>query len=243
MPLAALEVDGVRYRVDYCGHDQPLAAWLDLGPPRTFAPWRLRQHLAALDGACEVRDGELDLDAGAYAASMLGGLEDVPTWGRLALWWAAGGPLREPPPGYALRPWSLLERAAALRAATDRAAGTFHVGRFLSLLLSTCVTRTGGPDPLDLPLVHGGPLLAAACRLCAPQPLIPPELDDPALRRLTTRVCAALGWSPARVWQTPAGEIDQVLALLGRAPEPPPPRSLSRLAGLPDTHTIRIEDD
>lgn len=243
MGLATLEVDGLVYRLDYAGHDRPLVARLGEDSVIALQPWRLGQHLLALDRALAVDRGELALDAERYAAQVLAGAGEVARWGPLALWWAAGAANEGPPQGYALRPWTLLERAGAVRAARDAEAGGFHVGRYLSMLVACCVQRAGGGEPLALPMCHGGPLLAAVCRLCAPEPLLPPAVDDPALRSLTMRVCAALGWSPARVWQTPAGEIDQLVALLERAPASRPRARLSALADLPDTRTIHVEDD
>lgn len=243
MGLTTLEVDGLVYKLDYHGHDRPLAARLGEDLALELQPWRLGQHLVALDQALAVDRGGLALDDAAYAAQVLAGAGEVTRWGPLALWWAAGAANEGPPQGYALRPWTLLERASAVRAARDPETGGFHVGRYLSMLVACCVARAGGGEPLALPMCQGGPLLAAACRLCAPEPLLPAVMDDPALRALTMRVCTALGWSPSRVWQTPAGEIDQVLALLDRTPASRPRPKLSALADLPDTHTIHFEDE
>lgn len=245
MTTAILDVNGARYGLDYHGHDQPLHAWTDEHELR-LSPWLLGQHLAALGQTTRVDDGALGLDAGAYAAQVLGPalqqVDAVARWGPLALWWAAGAEPEAPPATYMLRPWTMLERASAVRAALDPETGAFQVGRYLGMLVACCVQRVSGPDPLALPMARGGPLLAAVCRLCAPEPLLPPVVADPALRRLTLRICAALGWSPARVWQTPAGELDQLLALLDDTPVTRPRPRLSTLADHRDTHTIEIDD-
>lgn len=236
-----LDVDGVAYDLDYRGHDVPLAARDADGGSLELQPWRLGQHLAALGHAARVVDGALTLDAEVYAAHVLGDADRVARWGPLALWWAAGA-AAEPPPGHAVRPWTLLARASAVQAACDRDTGAFAVGRFLERLVADCVTAQGDGDPLALPMLRGAPLLAAACRACAPEPLLPPGLADPALRRLTLRVCTALGWSPAQVWRAPAEEVDRLLALLDQAPAPRRPSSVSSLAGLADTHTLHFDD-
>lgn len=240
MTTTTLDVDGVRYGVDYHGHDLPLHAWTDDAELR-LAPWLLGQHIAALGHASRVEDGELGLDAEAYAAQVLGSADAVARWGPLALWWAAGAS-EDRPAAYTIRPWTTLERASAVRAALDPDTRAFHVGRYLSMLIACCVQRTSGVDPLALPMTRGGPLLAEVCRMCAPEPLLPPVVDDPALRRLTLRICTTLGWSPARVWQTPAGEIDQLLALLDEQPEARPRARLSALDRFPDTHTIQLDE-
>lgn len=243
MAAATLEVDGVCYDLDYDGHDQPLAARAAGGAVIRLAPWRLDQHLRALGHAARASGGELSLDAAAYAEQVLGDAELLAQWGPLALWWAAGAGDAAVSPACSLRPWTLLERAGAVQAALDPETGRFDTGRFLSLLLAACVRWNGGTDPRTLPIAQGGPLLATACRLCAPEPLLPPAVDDPALRELTMRVCAALGWSPAQVWQADAVEIDRIVALLDRAPGRRPTHGLSTLADLPGTTTIRIDED
>lgn len=242
MSSARLEVDGVTYDLDYLGHDRPLAAWTADGEALHLEPWRLGQHLAALGHATRVHGEALALDPTIYAAHVLGDADAIARWGPLALWWAAGAADPDPPPGYRLRPWSLLERACAVQAALDPSTDSFHVGRFLTALVADCVLWAGLVDPLALPLTRGAPLLAAACRACAPEPLLPPATADPALRRLTLRVCAALGWSPAQVWRCPAGEVDQLLALLDLDPPSRPRPGLSTLAGLADTHTFNFEE-
>ncbi|MBL9106683.1 MAG: hypothetical protein JNL82_37525 [Myxococcales bacterium] len=141
-----------------------------------------------------------------------------------------------------LRPWSLLARAEAVAAARDPHTGSFAVGRFLARLVGDCVAPTSSPDPLALPLVHAAPLLAAACRACAPPELLPPPLADPALRRLTVQLCRLLGWTPTQVWRAPADEVDRLVALLAHTTtDPPRPSPASALAGRPGTHTLQFE--
>ena len=90
MTTAILDVNGARYGLDYHGHDQPLHAWTDEHELR-LSPWLLGQHLAALGQTTRVDDGALGLDAGAYAAQVLGPalqqVDAVARWGPLALWW------------------------------------------------------------------------------------------------------------------------------------------------------------
>ena len=152
MARVHLEVDGLRYLLEYAGHAAPLTAWTD-GEPLQLQPWRLGQPLAALDHAARVRDDRLELDPAAYAAQVLTHAivraDDHPDpadpeallarWGPLALWWAAA-PHELPPQGSTLRPWTLLERAAAVHDALDPATATFCVGRYLGALLDRCVT-------------------------------------------------------------------------------------------------------
>jgi len=248
--ITRLDVDGVVYDLDYRGHDRPLVARTADGELH-LQPWRLGQHLAALGHAARVDEHGLVLDAETYAAHVLGGAELVALWGPLALWWAAGA-VDAPPeqasrplgPEHDVRPWSLLARASAVQAALDRETGAFAVGRYLARLVADCISISDRSDPLALPMLSGAPLLAAACRACAPEPLLPPALADPALRRLTLRVCTALGWSPAQVWRAPAEEVDRLIALLDQADSGAPRRSpsVSALAGLADTHTLHFDD-
>lgn len=251
MARVHLEVDGLRYLLEYAGHDAPLTAWTD-GEPLQLQPWRLGQHLAALDHAARVRNDRLELDPAAYAAQVLTHAivraDDHPDpadpeallarWGPLALWWAAA-PHELPPQDSTLRPWTLLERAAAVHDALDPATATFCVGRYLGALLDRCVT--GGPPPRSLPMPRGAPLLAAIADLCAPLPLLPEVLGDPTLRRITLRLCTALGWSADQVWRTPAPEIDRLLALLDHETSRRPRPGLSALAAHPDTRTLEFD--
>lgn len=243
MPRTRLDVDGVPYDLDYLGHDQPLIAWSADGERRLLAPWRLDQHLAALGHATRVDHGALALDPAAYAAHVLGDADAVARWGPLALWWAAGAVVGDPPELPPVRPWSLLERASAVQAALDPDTGAFSVGRFLARLVADCVPHAADADPLALPLARAAPLLAAACRACAPPQLLPPALADPALRRLTVHLCRTLGWTPTQVWRTPVDEVDRLLALLEHADAAPvrPPARISALAGQPGTHTLQFD--
>jgi hypothetical protein len=59
----------------------------------------------------------------------------------------------------------------------------------------------------------------------------------------TLRLCQALGWTPARVWATPAAEIDRLLRMLDLVQPAAPPRPPPRLADHPDATVIRIDDD
>lgn len=82
-------------------------------------------------------------------------------------------------------------------------------------------------DDEDEALLQGGP----AARECAAR---------------TLRLCQALGWTPARVWATPAIEVDRLLRLLDLVqPSATAPRPASRrsLAEHPDATLIRIDDD
>lgn len=244
MGLATLEVDGVVFHLDYRGHDARLEAHFGGEAALRLEPWTLGRHLLALDRAARAREGRLELDPAVYAAQVLGEEALLDPWGPLALWWAAGEADGPVPDGYELRPWTLLERATAVQAALDPRSGAFHVGRYLGVLLAACVRPRGGPEPTTLPASRGLPLLAAAARLCAPEPLVPAVARDPAFQQLTLRICQALGWSPARVWQSPVGEIDQILALIEGAPAPARPTARRpSLADRPDTTTIRIDDD
>lgn len=250
MARVHLEVDGHRYLLEYAGHDRPLTAWAD-GEPLQLEPWRLGQHLAALGHAARVRDARLELDPAAYAAQVLTHAivraDDHPEppallarWGPLALWWAAAG--HDPaPPDYTLRPWTLLERAAAVRDALDAATATFSVGRYLAALLDHGIRPGDAPPPHSLPMSRGAPLLAATADLCAPPSVLPDVLEDPTLRRITLRLCTALGWSADQVWRTPAPEIDRLLALLDHETTRRPRPGLSALAALPDTRTLEFD--
>ena len=82
-------------------------------------------------------------------------------------------------------------------------------------------------DDEDEALLQGGP----AARECAAR---------------TLRLCQALGWTPARVWATPAIEVDRLLRMLDLVqPSAAAPRPAGRrsLADHPDATLIRIDDD
>lgn len=193
----------------------------------------------------------------------------------VALWWAAGGdaPLPAPPAegdwldlGSArarLRPWTERQRLTALDASLDAdepdsadpdtadVPGTFDPVGYLDAMVRASLTVLDGPVPLArLDARATAVLLHATVALN-----VLDETDDtllqggPAAREAaarTLRLCRALGWTPARVWATPATEVDRLLRLLDLI-EPPRP-TLARpgrrgLADHPDATVIRFEDD
>lgn len=190
----------------------------------------------------------------------------------LALWWAAGGDDPLPPApaegewltlgpsgdsgGEArarLRPWSERQRLSALNAslAADGDASWFDPVTYLDGMVRASLQALDSTTALDdLDARATAVLLHAtvALNLCDDEDEALLQ-GGPAARECaarTLRLCQALGWTPARVWATPAIEVDRLLRMLDLVqPSAAAPRPASRrsLAEHPDATLIRIDDD
>jgi hypothetical protein len=264
-------IDGQELTLAFRGFDALLQATAPDGASVTLQPWRFGRHLAALDRCATATAEGLALDAPAFAREVLrdSGVpaEAAPAFEGLALWWASGGGQAQPatvadghyrcgPVRAQLRAWSGGERMTALAASRtqDEDGGLrFHPGRYLRAMLAASVQALEPPGTAleELDAAAGQSLLQAvlALNVADPAELAASPLYAPEAARQTLRLCRELGWTPSRVWATPAAELDRLDALLDRAapaaaaaPAPAPMRS-SRLADQPDAVVIRIEDD
>ena len=103
----------------------------------------------------------------------------------------------------------------------------------------------------DLDAGAAATLIAAVISINMPEAPLPVDslkrdsLFSVEQSRSTLRLCAALGWTPSKVWQTSAAEVDRMLALLDRV-QPEPSSQFSRQPGLanqPDAVVIHFEED
>lgn len=270
MPRLALHLPGQPCTLDFEGFGRPLGVTAGALHLR-LAPWTYRRHLDTLRTCLHAADGELALDSARLADAVLNapqlGAPERRRLDPLALWWAAGGdaplpdapatdawlPLGDGPVRARLRPWRERQRIAALDAALgDGGDGPawFDPVAYLDGMVRACLQQLDGPVALDdldsratAVLLHA----TVALNLDAGE-------DDrllaggPAARECaarTLRLCRALGWTPARVWATPAAEVDRLLRLLDlvqpAAPARPPDGR--GLADHPDATVIRFDDD
>jgi hypothetical protein len=262
---AVVEVDGRPFSVQLGEPGAPLEVEASTGERVRLLPWRLDEHLRALERHVDASEQGLRFDHQGLARDVLrrsevpAALFDELT--PLALWWAVGGASEAPSPeGWVragplrakLRPWTLAERAKAVSASTTvRADGSreFSLERYLHEMVSTSVTAV---EPSGQELSSGGAaLLDAVVALNTAggreedRWVSARSEDGKALARTTLRLCRALGWTPSQVWSTPAPEIDRLLTLLD-ATELPVQRAAHRRVGLadhPDAVVIQVEDD
>lgn len=266
-------IDGREFTLAFQGFDAPLRATAPGGRCVTLQPWRFGRHLAALDRCARATPTGLALDTAAFAREVLhdSAVPDAHAddFHGLALWWASGG--QEPPATAAadgdvccgavrarLRPWSGGERLAAVAASREQdgeGGSRFHLGRYLRAMLACSVQALEPPGTVldELDAATGQSLLQAvlALNVADPAAIAASPLYEPEAARQTLRLCRELGWTPSRVWATPAAELDRLDALLDRAapeaapvPAPAPAmRRSPRLADQPDAVVIRIEDD
>ncbi len=263
-------IDECAFPVSFRGFQEPMEVRVADGAVVEFLPWTCAQHLAALDRHLGAVAEGLQFDAKAFSQEILSA-SGVP--GRvteelmpLALWWAAGGEEKPPeavadgtlPVGKArfrLRPWTSGERLQALAANLNSDAnGTpvFRVAGYLMAMLRASATVL---EPAGTPLEEMDSQTTAALIAAVVNLNVPKAWDEEVTARLaagsqetavnTLRLCRALGWTPSQVWNTPAPEVDRLLALLDHvAPHSPPAqRRAPGLADHPDAVIIHIEDD
>ena len=266
MSRLALDLSGTPCLLDFEGFHRPLGITA-AGTAFSLAPWTYRRHIDTLRASTRAAGSDIRLDTRHLAAAVLAGLELPDALARalepLALWWAAGGDDALPaaplegdwldlgPAGRArLHPWSERQRFAALSAALEGDGDDtwFDPVAYLDAMVRASLLVLDGPAPLDdVDARATAVLLHATVALNVTRDEDEALLEGgPAAREWaarTLRLCQALGWTPARVWATPAAEIDRLLRLLDLVRPPARPARAPRLADHPDATVIRIDDD
>lgn len=265
-----LNLDGTAYRLAFAGFHRPLGVTTGTRTV-TLPPWTYRRHMDTLRACTAPSTSGLRLDSHILCDAVLSGVEADDAarheLAPIALWWAAGGdaPLAQPsaegewldlgsydnPARVRLRPWTEHQRLAALDAALSDGLNEdawFDPVRYLEGMVEATVAALDAPAGLDdLDARATALLLHATVALN----VIDEEADHllqggEAARQCaarTLRLCQMLGWTPTKVWATPAAEVDRMLRMLDLLqPAPQTPRRRS-LADHPDATVIRIDDD
>ncbi|MCY1021003.1 hypothetical protein [Pyxidicoccus sp. MSG2] len=270
---SSIEVDGRRFSVQVGNPGGALEVDTSTGERVRLRSWSFEEHLRALDRHASADEQGLRFDAGGFARDVLRD-SGVPApldeeLAPVALWWATTG-------GYApgsgvqadgwvragsvrarLRPWTFAERSRALsESLTPRTGGgqELSLERYLRAMLSASVVALEPPG-LELMMLDGATtaaLLEVAVALNdsgerdEDRRMKAADADGQKLARTTLRLCKALGWTPSQVWETPAAEVDRLLALLEvaepSAPVSAPVRRAPSLADHPDAVIIQVED-
>ncbi|WP_164002675.1 hypothetical protein [Pyxidicoccus caerfyrddinensis] len=268
-----IEVDGRRFSVQVGTPGGALEVDTSTGERVRLRRWSFEEHLRALDRHASADEQGLRFDTEGFALDVLRdsgvpaplGEELAP----VALWWATTG-------GYApgsevqadgwvragsvrarLRPWTFAERSKALSESLTPSAGggqELSLERYLRAMLSASVVALE-PSGLQLTMLDGATtaaLLDVAVALNnsgerdEDRRMKAADADSQKLARTTLRLCKALGWTPSQVWETPAAEVDRLLALLEvaepSAPASAPVRRAPGLADHPDAVVIQVED-
>jgi hypothetical protein len=265
-----IKVDGAAYPVRFDGFDRPMEVRAPNGKIMSFEPWRYREHMAALNSCLNYGPRGLALDSDRFCDCVMGD-SDIPAdydadFRGIALWWAAGGNQPNPAsPGsdgwldlgstrVKLEPWSNADRMQTLADSLirDASGDSLDVVHYLDAMVRASIKAIDPETALDdLDAGATVTLIAAAAALNMPQEPLPfdgPRRDSvftAEQSRSTLRLCAALGWTPSKVWQTPAAEIDRLLALLDRV-QPAPSCQFTHRPGLadrPDAVVIHFEED
>mgnify|MGYP000995116740 FL=1 len=266
MGRLALDLSGTPCLLDFDGFHRPLGVFAG-NIALSLSPWTYRRHMEALRVTTHAAGTDLRLDTRRLAAAVLAGADLPDDLARrlepVALWWAAGGDDALPSlPGEGewldlgaagrarLRPWSERQRFSALSAALGGAGDDtwFDPVTYLDGMVRASLQVLDGPQALDDMDARGtAVLLHATVTLNLAGDQEDPLLDGgPAAREWaarTLRLCQALGWTPTRVWATPAAEIDRLLRMLDVLQPPPRPARAPRLSDHPDATVIHIEDD
>jgi hypothetical protein len=270
-PPSFVEVDGRRFAVRLGGPGEPMDVEVSTGERARLIPWRLDDHLDALDRHVDASGGAMRFDHEGFAADVLARSGVPPALAGelapLALWWALGGeagPPEEPKEGWIeagrvraqVRRWTFAERERALDASvTVRPDGgrEFRLAEYLRKMLDASVVALDPPGREALEGASAAARLDAVAALNAAGEREEDRLVGEggergrALAVATLRICRALGWTPSQVWAAPAAEVDRLLAMLDAVDSSsetraPPPRRPS-LADHPDAVVIRVEDD
>jgi hypothetical protein len=264
-------VDGRHFHVHVGGADGELAVDTSTGERVRLRRWRFDEHLRALDRHASADGNGLRFNAEGFARDVLRDSEVpallVEELAPVALWWATTGGheptsgvepdgwVRAGPVRARLRPWTFAERSKSLsESLTPRAQGgqELSLERYLRAMLSASLVALEPPG-MELAGLDGATtaaLLDAAIALNTAgerdedRRMKAADADSRKLARTTLRLCRALGWTPSQVWETPAAEVDRLLALLDVAepPAPTPVRRTPSLADHPDAVVIQVED-
>lgn len=270
---SSIEVDGRRFVVCVGAPGESLEVDTSTGERVRLGRWSFDAHLLALDRHASVNEEGLQFDAEGFAREVLRGLEVPEAYleelAPIALWWAASGGYEvsseEKADGWTrvgsvrarLRPWTFAERSRALSESTLPCAGggrEFRLERYLRMMLRASIVSLE-PTGVELSMLDGATtaaLLAGALALNdaggrdEDRRLKAADADSQELARVTLRLCKSLGWTPSQVWETPAAEVDRLLAMLAvaepSAPAPSPARRAPSLADHPDAVVIQVED-
>jgi hypothetical protein len=241
-----VEVGEQRFVVRLGAPGEPMEVETRAGGRARLLPWRLDDHLAALDRHVDAGGGVVRFDHEGFARDVLA-RSGVPValageLSPLALWWAMGGPDGPPAPGDAkegwiqagqararLRRWTFAERERALSASVETrpdGARELKLARYLRAMLEASVIALDPPPIEALDGAAAAGLLDAVAALNTSG-----EREEDRLVReggeggrsfasTTLRVCRALGRTPSEVWAMPAAEIDRLLALIDAADPP-----------------------
>ena len=262
-------VDEVAYPVRFRGFDATMDVAGPDGQTVHFRPWTYRDHMDALRQSLLPTARGLELDTERFCRCVLqqSGLPEdyAADIGALALWWAGGGEPRAStltgdcwldlgPARVRLRGWSSAKRIRALASSLidDQAGESFDAVSYLDAMVRASIKAADPETDLEqLASDATATLLEAVVNLNAPEQLLPEAAvsgDTGAVRehaRTTLRLCASLGWTPSRVWATPAAEVDRLLALIDLTHPGTSVQSVrpSSLADYPDSVVIYFEDD
>ena len=265
-----INVDGVDHPVRFNGFDRPMEVRAPNGETLMFQPWRYRDHMAALNLCLNFGPKGLELDSEMFCGCVMRGSEIPEDYAvdlsGMALWWAGGGnqlpPVSPNADGWLdlgstrvkLEPWSNEDRIRALADSLIRDASgeSLDVIHYLDTMVRASVKAFNPEMSLDdLDAGAAATLIAGVVSLNMPEePLLVDGLKRDSLftveqSRSTLRLCAALGWTPSKVWQTSAAEVDRLLALLDRTQSGPSSQFSRRpgLANQPDAVVIHFEED
>ncbi len=264
-----IEIDGTRYTVHPATADGgPSRIELSEGSSFELQPLSLGVYLRVLERHVTVQGARVTLAEQALGNDLLyaGGLTaevEKELW-PLGLYWATrgGDALTREDDGCLcghgvrarLRPWTFAQRAAALSDSLEQGADgaqELRLWRYLLSLLRATLVMLDPPlwDVAELPSALGIALLNEAVAACMDRGAVGPALSDAqplhrAMAARTLSLCQALGWTPSKVWATPAAEIDQLVTLMqiSRGEARPRPARSRGLADLPDAVVIQFED-
>jgi hypothetical protein len=265
-----IHVDGVDYPILFDGFNRPLKVRTAGGPTLTLMPWRYRDHMTALNSCLNYGRQGLVLDRDRFCDCVIRN-SNIPAdyaeyLSGIALWWAGGGNNPVPAsPGangwldlgstrIKIEPWSNEDRIRALAGSLveDASGQSLDVVHYLDAMVRASVKAIDPQTALDdLDADATARLITAAVTLNMPEDPFPfdghghDSIFTAKHSRSTLRLCAALGWTPSKVWQTPAAEVDRLLALLDRI-QPATSGQFTRRPGLadqPDAVVIHFEED
>lgn len=263
-------VDDVSYSVEFQGFHEPMTVFRTDGDTVCFLPWTYRDHMKALSKGLLVTDNGLELSEEIFCRQVLRRccreVEDDKGLGSLALWWASGGmeSPREPPlhDGLELGParvtlkeWSNAERINTVYRSliSNDENESFDVVDYLDTMIRTSIESCEPEMDIDeLDPQATSILIDAVVTLNTPEkclPDIPFEDNSETARKhaeTTLKLCGVLGWTPTKVWNTSAVEVDRLLKLIDLSESRPPARQAvptSGIANHPDAVVIQFEDD
>ncbi|MDH3973547.1 MAG: hypothetical protein OEV42_04630 [Deltaproteobacteria bacterium] len=265
-------VDGCSYAVSFTGFHEPMEVSIKKGKSFTFLPWTYGDHLKALRQSIIPVAKGLELSRDRFCRLVLSRCcpdsDSSDGLAGLALWWAGGvetdetlsaesnrdGWLDLGPTRVRLKSWSNAERFQALSDCLidDEGGESIDAVAYLDAMVRASIEKMEPPmDPGELDPAAAARLMTAAVNLNAPEQLLPQSVLDGDSKilsghaRATVKLCASLGWTPSRVWATPAAEVDRLIALIDLM-EPEEPAQHPQSSGLSqyaDAVVFHFEDD